>query len=109
MELHGPARLVPYNSGVCLTATSSSLRVKSQRRAMNSFTDNVEKYRKGFLSKPSSFFAVPAGLQVLAGPQYGVDVAIINLPNGMDMALTSDPLSLVPLSVYRSRPGYPYT
>lgn len=34
--------------------------------------------------------------EVLAGPQYGVDVAVINLPNGMDMALTSDPLSWIP-------------
>lgn len=34
--------------------------------------------------------------EVKAGPQYGVDVAVVSLPNGMDMALTSDPLSLIP-------------
>ncbi|WP_276479594.1 AIR synthase-related protein [Paraflavitalea pollutisoli] len=34
--------------------------------------------------------------EVVAGPAYGVDVSIIQLPNGLDMALTSDPLSLIP-------------
>lgn len=30
------------------------------------------------------------------GPSFGVDVAIIDLPNDLGMALTSDPLSLIP-------------
>lgn len=34
--------------------------------------------------------------EVIVGPQYGVDVAIVNLPNALAMALTSDPLSLIP-------------
>ncbi len=34
--------------------------------------------------------------EVKAGPQYGVDVSLIRLPNSMAMALTSDPLSLIP-------------
>lgn len=34
--------------------------------------------------------------EVITGPEYGVDVAIVQLPNGMAMALTSDPLSLIP-------------
>jgi hydrogenase maturation factor len=34
--------------------------------------------------------------EVKTGPQFGVDVAIVNLPGGMAMALTSDPLSLIP-------------
>jgi hydrogenase expression/formation protein HypE len=34
--------------------------------------------------------------EVVVGPEYGVDVSIINLPNGMAMAMTSDPLSLIP-------------
>lgn len=34
--------------------------------------------------------------EVIIGPQYGVDVAIVNLGNGLGMALTSDPLSLIP-------------
>lgn len=34
--------------------------------------------------------------EVVVGPQYGVDVSIVNLPNGLAMAMTSDPLSLIP-------------
>lgn len=34
--------------------------------------------------------------EVLAGPQFGVDVSVVDLPGGMAMALTSDPLSLIP-------------
>lgn len=34
--------------------------------------------------------------EVIAGPQFGVDVSIVNLPNGLAMAMTSDPLSLIP-------------
>lgn len=34
--------------------------------------------------------------EVLAGPQFGVDVSVVDLQNGQAMALTSDPLSLIP-------------
>lgn len=34
--------------------------------------------------------------EVIVGPQYGVDVSIVNLYNGLAMAMTSDPLSLIP-------------
>ncbi len=34
--------------------------------------------------------------EVIAGPQFGVDVSVVDLPGEMAMALTSDPLSLVP-------------
>lgn len=34
--------------------------------------------------------------EVVVGPEYGVDVAIVTLPNGLAMAMTSDPLSLIP-------------
>jgi hydrogenase expression/formation protein HypE len=34
--------------------------------------------------------------EVTAGPQFGVDVALVDLPGSMAMALTSDPLSLIP-------------
>ncbi|SDG64705.1 AIR synthase family protein [Psychroflexus sediminis] len=34
--------------------------------------------------------------EVTAGPQFGVDVSIINLANGQAMAMASDPLSLIP-------------
>lgn len=34
--------------------------------------------------------------EVYVGPQFGVDVSIVNLPNGQAMATASDPLSLIP-------------
>jgi len=34
--------------------------------------------------------------EVLTGPAYGVDVAVVDLSNGLALALTSDPLSLIP-------------
>jgi hydrogenase expression/formation protein HypE len=34
--------------------------------------------------------------EVTTPPQFGVDVSIITLPNGFEMALTSDPLTLIP-------------
>lgn len=34
--------------------------------------------------------------EVTAGPQFGVDVALVDLPGNMAMAMTSDPLSLIP-------------
>lgn len=34
--------------------------------------------------------------EVIVGPQFGVDVSIVNLPNGQAMAMASDPLSLIP-------------
>jgi hydrogenase expression/formation protein HypE len=34
--------------------------------------------------------------EVLIGPAYGIDVSVVALPGGLGMALTSDPLSLIP-------------
>lgn len=34
--------------------------------------------------------------EVITGPHYGVDVALIDLPGNLSMALTSDPLTLIP-------------
>lgn len=34
--------------------------------------------------------------EVSTGPGFGIDVSIVDLPNGQAMALTSDPLSLIP-------------
>lgn len=34
--------------------------------------------------------------EVLTPPQYGVDVSLVRLPNGYELAMTSDPLSLIP-------------
>lgn len=34
--------------------------------------------------------------EVVVPPQFGVDVSLVALPNGFEMAVTSDPLSLIP-------------
>jgi hydrogenase expression/formation protein HypE len=34
--------------------------------------------------------------EVLTGPAFGVDVSLVELPNGLGLAMTSDPLSLIP-------------
>src|SRR5690606_9644710 len=34
--------------------------------------------------------------EVRTGPRFGVDVSVMDLPGGMALAMTSDPLSLVP-------------
>ena len=34
--------------------------------------------------------------EVSTGPSFGVDVSVVDLPNNFAMALTSDPLSLIP-------------
>lgn len=34
--------------------------------------------------------------EVVTGPSFGVDVSVIDLPNNLALALTSDPLSLIP-------------
>lgn len=34
--------------------------------------------------------------EVTVGPQYGVDISVVDISNGMAMLLTSDPLSLIP-------------
>lgn len=52
---------------------------------------NEEYFKKVIL--PNSGFSRK---EVLVGPNFGVDVALIELPNDMAMALTSDPLSLIP-------------
>jgi hydrogenase expression/formation protein HypE len=62
---------------------------------MNSFTGSG-KIQDAFFRNTIYPFCGADRQEVTAGPQYGVDVAVINLPNGMDMALTSDPLSLIP-------------
>lgn len=37
-----------------------------------------------------------ARTEISTGPAFGVDVSVIDLPNGLAMAMTSDPLSLIP-------------
>lgn len=62
---------------------------------MNNFTGSG-KIQDAFFRDTIYPFCGAARMEVATGPLYGVDVAIVNLPNGMDMALTSDPLSLIP-------------
>lgn len=34
--------------------------------------------------------------EIAVGPGFGIDVSVVDLPNGFSMAMTSDPLSLIP-------------
>lgn len=34
--------------------------------------------------------------EIFKGPSFGVDVSVVNLPGGLGLAMTSDPLSLIP-------------
>lgn len=62
---------------------------------MNSFND-TGKLQHDYFKEVIFPLGGAARKEVVAGPQYGVDVSVIRLPNGMDMALTSDPLSWIP-------------
>lgn len=62
---------------------------------MNSFPE-TGKIQDGFFKEMVFPFCGAPREEVIVGPQYGVDVAIVNLQNGLGMALTSDPLSLIP-------------
>jgi hydrogenase expression/formation protein HypE len=62
---------------------------------MKQFPDAGKIHDEFFKSSIYPFCGSPRD-EVIAPPQYGVDVSIINLPNGYDMALTSDPLTLIP-------------
>jgi len=57
---------------------------------------NSGKIQNAFFKQAVYPFCGTTRPEVKAGPQYGVDVAIISMPHGMDMALTSDPLSWIP-------------
>lgn len=54
------------------------------------------KIRESFFTEKIHPFAGSERPEVVAGPAYGVDVSLIRLPGGMAMAMTSDPLSLIP-------------
>jgi hydrogenase maturation factor len=62
---------------------------------MSSF-HNSGKIQDAFFKQAVYPFCGAVRPEVKAGPQYGVDVSVISMPNGMDMALTSDPLSWIP-------------
>jgi hydrogenase maturation factor len=62
---------------------------------MNTLTDGG-KIQDAFFKQSIYPYCGAQRREIMTGPQYGVDVSIISMPNGMDMALTSDPLSLIP-------------
>ncbi|MFP5042277.1 AIR synthase family protein [Parasediminibacterium sp. JCM 36343] len=62
---------------------------------MSSFPD-AGKIQEGFFSEVIFPNCGKQRPEVLVGSQYGVDVSVIQLPGGMAMALTSDPLTLIP-------------
>lgn len=62
---------------------------------MNSFPDTGKIHDEFF----KSFIFPYCGSkrpEVVVSPQFGVDVSLVALPNGFEMAMTSDPLSLIP-------------
>lgn len=62
---------------------------------MSSFS-NAGKVSSDFFESSIYPFCGSDREEVIVPAGYGVDVALIRLPNGYEMALTSDPLSLIP-------------
>lgn len=62
---------------------------------MSSFS-NAGKVSSNFFESSIYPFCGSDREEVVVPAGYGVDVALIRLPNGYEMALTSDPLSLIP-------------
>ena len=46
---------------------------------------------------------------VLVGPRHGVDVGVVRVADGTAMALTADPVFVVPAYGWGARPGSPST
>jgi hydrogenase expression/formation protein HypE len=62
---------------------------------MEAFPDTGKIQNNFFKSRVFPYCGAPRS-EVVVGPEYGVDVSIVNLNNGLVMAMTSDPLSLIP-------------
>jgi hydrogenase expression/formation protein HypE len=62
---------------------------------MEAFPD-TGKIQNNFFKSRVFPYCGAARSEVVIGPEYGVDVSIVNLNNGLVMAMTSDPLSLIP-------------
>lgn len=62
---------------------------------METFPDTGKIQNNFFKSRVFPYCGAQRG-EVVVGPEYGVDVSIVNLNNGLVMAMTSDPLSLIP-------------
>ncbi|HEY9005633.1 MAG TPA: AIR synthase family protein [Ohtaekwangia sp.] len=54
------------------------------------------KIQNSFFKERIFPFCGAARREVMIGPEYGVDISLVSLPNGLAMAMTSDPLSLIP-------------
>ena len=63
---------------------------------MSSFTDYSGKISKGLFKDVLQPQLGHERKEVIIGPRYGVDTALIDLGNNLGMAVSSDPLSLIP-------------
>src|SRR3982751_1257473 len=62
---------------------------------MEAFPDTGKIQNNFFKSRVFPYCGSPR-TEVIIAPEFGVDVSIVNLNNGLAMAMTSDPLSLIP-------------
>lgn len=63
---------------------------------MSAFEDNSGKINSASFKEILLPYSGYARKEVLVGPKYGVDTSVIDLGNGQGMAVSSDPLSLIP-------------
>lgn len=63
---------------------------------MSAFEDNSGKINSASFKEILLPYSGYARDEVLVGPKYGVDTSVIDLGNGLGMAVSSDPLSLIP-------------
>lgn len=54
------------------------------------------KIQKGFFEDAILKYSGSPRPEVISGPAFGVDVAVVDLPNSLAMIMASDPLSLIP-------------
>ncbi len=63
---------------------------------MSAFEDNSGKINSAAFKEILLPYSGYTRDEVLVGPKYGVDTSVIELGNGLGMAVSSDPLSLIP-------------
>ncbi|AEV34234.1 hydrogenase maturation factor [Owenweeksia hongkongensis DSM 17368] len=63
---------------------------------MSAFENNSGKVNSAVFKEELLPFSGALRKEVLCGPKFGVDTSIIDLKNGLAMAVCSDPLSLIP-------------
>src|SRR5690349_12578515 len=94
MDLHRTAAVVP-GSAVGHSVWRFLWLVRKTESLMHHFPDRG-KIQDEFFKELIYPFCGRKREEVLVPPQYGVDVSLVQLPNGLEMALTSDPLTLIP-------------